>query len=417
MIIFCLFPFAFYPYVGKINERLGVLLQSRLSDAGIRYYSWDWNHNLKSAGLILHLIQTSRREIPSQPNDLEMKYFSALQERGPEVLVKPKNIIFILCEACWFRGNFFKTEFTPLRSRGFKEFRAISPVYGGGTVNASFELLTGLPAHGALTGIIYQEYADLIKDEAITYPRALKKLGYQTIAAHNHTKFFWRRNIVKPKLGFDDFWGRENMRASDSFFADDEILFERALSELNRGGNPKFLFLTTVYTHGGYEQNNDYGEKDYSTRLSQTVSGMADFIDAALKIEPNTAILIVGDHMPALTKYFSDNSIFPKSVFEKMGDRNEDFKFNPKPLRSIVGDMPAFFYYPNEKKVEKFVNNANKTSFYCMVNFFDQTFVGANLPTLNYLRRNDICSRLEGADYYDVAKSIPDYIFGAVLLK
>lgn len=415
--LFCLLPIAFYPYTGKINERLGHLLQSRLSDAGVRYYSWDWSHNLKSAGLALHLIQTSRREIPRKPSDLELKYFSELHDQNAEILTRPKNIIFILCEACWFKDEIFKNEFSALQNHRFKQFRAISPTYGGGTVNSSFEILTGLPAHGALTGVIYQEYADLIKNEAITFPSALKNLGYKTIAAHNHTKKFWRRDLVKPKLGFDNFFGREDMRISENFFAEDEILFEKALAELKNGDEPKFMFLTTVYLHGPYAFNNDYGEKDYAARLMKTVSSMTDFVNSALKIEPNTAILIFGDHMPALTKFFYENSIFQKSLFEKIGDRNEDFKFILKPPRSIVGDVPVFFYHPNVKQVEKFSNISNASPFYCMVNFFDEIFVGTNMPTFAYIRRNEICSKQEGSDYYRTAKSIPEYIFSASLLK
>lgn len=413
----CLLPIAFYPYVDKINERLGNMLESKFVDMGVIYYSWDWDHNLKAAGLPMHLIQTSQREIPRQPTELERKQFFELHDSNAEILLRPKNIIFILCEACWYNDDHFENEFRPLQNLGFKAFRAISPVYGGGTVNASFELLTGLPSHGALTGVIYQEYAELIKDEAIAFPRALKNTGYQTIAAHNHTKKFWKRDLVKPKLGFDNFWGREHMAISEKFFADDEILYERALADLKSGGEPKFLFLTTVYTHGGYSSNNDYGEKDYSTRLRKSIASMAKFVGSALKVEPNTAILIVGDHMPSLTKFFYENSIFPKSLFEQTGDRNDDFKFKPKPPRSIVGDVPVFFYYPDKKRADEFADVANASPFYCMVNLFDQAFVGVNLQTFAYLRKSDICNRIDADNYYQMAKTIPEYIFSAAIIK
>lgn len=415
--LFLLLPLAFYPYLDKFDENLGHKVQSKLSDLGVQYHPWDWSYNLKSSGLIMHLIQTSRREIPDKPSDTEVKLFETLDNGGDAVSNNPKNIIFILCEACWFNDDLFANEFTHLENRSFQKFRAASPVYGGATVNSSFELLTGLPSRGALTGIIYQEYADLLRDEATTFPRALKKIGYKTIAAHNHYRKFYRRDLVKPKLGFDVFFGLEDMNYSGPIWADDGILFEKAASELKLQKGPVFLFLTTAYTHGGYKPDGDYGQKDYSKRLNKTISRIADFVDKALKIEPNTAILIIGDHKPALTKFFYEKSVLPKSIFEKIGDRNEEFKFKPKPPLSIVGDVPAFFYSPDKSRAKKFAEVSNSTPFYCVPNLFDKIFVGVDLPAFDFARKNGICNKQEEDDYYKKSKSFPDYIFSLSLLK
>lgn len=417
MFVCLLFPVTFHPYIGKIGGDFGYKLQMKVLDWGVRYYSWDWAHNLKSSGLPLHLIQTSQREIPAKPNNAETAYFASLHAVNTQIESRPKNVIFILCEACWFKDELFLKEFKPLEERSFKNFRAISPTYGGGTVNSSFELLTGLPAHGALTGVIYQEYGTLMRDEVLAFPRAIKSLGYRTIAAHNHYRKFWRRNLIKPKLGFDRFYGLEDMNYSGPVWADDKVLFSKILLDIKENKVPTFYFLTTVYNHGGYVFDGDYGEGDYAQRLEKTILRISDFIDEVLKIEPDTAILIIGDHKPALTKFFYEKSIFPDSLFSKIGDLNEEFRFKPNPPRHLVGDVPAFFYHPDKSRQNEFLKNGNLKSFYCLSNLFDQIYLGVDLPAFSFVRQNNLCTKFSASDYYENAKAIPDYIYSLSLIR
>lgn len=356
--------------------------------------------------------------MPSNPNAIEVKEFSELIGQNTLIEKRPDNVIFILCEACWFDESNFREEFESIQRLPFVEFRAISPTYGGGTVNYSFELLTGLPSHGALTGVIYQEYGPIMRDNAIAYPRAMKSAGYVTVAAHNHHRKFWRRDLVKPKLGFDIYYSREDMNDVDQkFFADDEILFSKVLYEMKAINKPTFYFLTTVYTHGPYPFDGDFGEKDYSARLKKTISRIAYFVDQVLKLQPNTAILIVGDHKPALTRYFHENKVFPDSIFLKTGDRNEDYRFKPKSMWNLVGDVPAFFYHPNKLMARKFADKATGKPLYCLSNYFDEIFVGVDLPAFSFARKKNLCEQFSDQDYYVNAKRFPEYLYALSLLK
>src|SRR5690606_24017711 len=103
---------------------------------------------------------------------------------------------------------------------------------------------------------------------------------------------FWKRKLIAPKLGFERFIGLEQMSFTGTGWPEDHYLYDKVINLLKENNEPSFYFLTTVYTHGPYVSiNSDTGEQDYKNRLSKSIEDMSIFIEEALKIEPNTAIL------------------------------------------------------------------------------------------------------------------------------
>lgn len=70
-------------------------------------------------------------------------------------VIRPKYFIYILCESCWNDKWHFKELFNPLIDEGATSLRTISPVFGGGTPNAEFEMYTGLSSKRIFNGIIF----------------------------------------------------------------------------------------------------------------------------------------------------------------------------------------------------------------------------------------------------------------------
>lgn len=183
-----------------------------LSDFGITYYNWDMPVNFNTNGIFIHLFQTTVRNIPSKPNSDEWDNFISLIPRP--AINATRRMIIILCEACWYEKDRFYDEFSPLVKLGATEMRGISPVYGGGTPNATIELMSGLPVrNSAVTGVLYHEYRDLFASRTWTLPYQLKSSGYITASMHNYYKDFWYRSRVEPKLGLSEFYGIEDMPA------------------------------------------------------------------------------------------------------------------------------------------------------------------------------------------------------------
>ncbi|WP_341667872.1 sulfatase-like hydrolase/transferase [Alcaligenes sp. SDU_A2] len=401
-----------HPYFTGLNNRLSQHVKFELTRQDVNYVVWDWPVNIRKNGLLTHLIQTSQRRIPPLPTPHEQEQFSILSVQQTPALAAPSNIIIILCEACWHDEQHFKAAFQPLVQTGFKAFRGISPVYGGGTVNASFELLTGLPANGALNGIIYQEYTQLLAPNVQSWPRALEQAGYASISLHNHYRQFWNRDIINRKLGFRQFVSLEDMNYEGPIWANDNILFKSALERIGRGRLPHFQFITTVSTHGRYEpKNGDDGEGEYESKLTLAISEVADFSKKLLQHAPDSMILVVGDHKPGLTRFFHRERIFQDEHFFNTGSGNDDYLFKYSTPQSMLGDVPGYIYYKDRDLSELL----NHQPFFCLTQILNEASIRIALPAFNYAQHQAICSPNTSLTYTQRSNSYPDWLYSASL--
>ncbi len=378
------------------NKSLGQLV----SDQGTTYISWDINANLRSNGLYLHLIQTSWAKTPT-PDAAGRKKFDHLPVKFSSNEKFDGNVFFILCESCWFDDKNFKDLYAPLFNAGFKDARATSPAYGGGTVNAAFEVLTGLPADSVLNGIIYQEYHQKINQNSLTLPSALKKSGFETYAFHNFYEDFWNRKKIMPKLGFMEFHGISKMNNNgEDYFPKDKILFNHTLNNLSK--NKSFYFLETVHNHGSYKDVDDY-----ATKVSASISDISDFSEAIKKIDNNALIFVFGDHKPGMTKFFYENGIFPREYFQENLDGEINYKFGIDYDKNVVGDVPILLFNNNTELLEKTLSKANGKPLFCTSKIINDAYMKANLPAFSF--NEDICA--EEYDRNMKEKIHPDWIY------
>ncbi|QHF29746.1 hypothetical protein PspR32_18845 [Pseudomonas sp. R32] len=410
-------PIALCSYSDLISQSFAVQADKLSKKLGVYYISWDWPVNIERNGLPLHLIHTSRRTIPTEATEAQASAFASLQGHAVADNNRPQNIIFILCEACWHDEQHFKSAFLPLVNAGFIETRSVSPVYGGATVNATFELLTGLPSTGSLSGVIYQEYASLISNSAHTLPRYLKAAGYNTTEEHNHGKQFWKRDIVSPKFGFDKFVGLEDMgQAVTINWADDEILFDHALSELKKNQS-NFMFLTTVSTHGPYPFINDYGQGYYLSKLSTAIQRVAAFAEKVKAYDNNALIMVVGDHKPALNTFFYKEGILPKDHFDTVGETNGEFTFSANSAPEIRGDVPVYVLGKDAGRVNQFVEQSNGKPFFCLSQILDTDFINSGVPAYNFANEHSICTNEANMGYKAIVSLYPDWLYSLSILK
>lgn len=223
----------------------------------------------------------------------------------------PPDIFIVLGEAWWRDPSDKNSPFDKLTAAGFAEGTAISPVYGGTTPNAEFEVLTSIPVKSFQAGIIpYQHYLAYITDAARTLPRLLTEKGYAAHAYHNFTPRFWLRDQVYPRFGFSSFDSMDHMKLDiqDNDWPTDAGLYASVLERLDKQ-KPQMHFIVTVETHGPYKHNKAMdvidgkehpGITDYHDRLSRAVDSFLDF-DAKLRARGKPYVLFVfGDHLPGL---------------------------------------------------------------------------------------------------------------------
>lgn len=424
-------PFAFSQYVysffdntSEVTQKYNVLM----TEYNTAYIQWDWNSNALSNGLPLHLIQTSARKFIPSFSESERQVYSGMKHDKIGMSRRPKTVIYILCESCWYDKNNFKNEFQPLLDIGYKPFRAISPVYGGGTANAEFEMLTGLPSNSdVLSGIIYQEYSDFIKNNADTLPGRLHSQGYRSIAAHNFIRGFWRRDIVYRKFGFDKYIALPDMgelppeyaekRESWQWQPDDLLLYRSVLNEIkNNKDKDYFIHLVTMSTHGPNEFMNDFGEHSYLLKVRESISRLVDFTEEIYSLDPNAMILVYGDHKPAMNRYFYEKNVFPNDFFVKKGLKDSDFLFDSSITPEDIGDVPVFIKGGDEESIDKIITDADGKPFFCISAIVDRQILHSGLPAFNYNNKHG-CLNVQPYEYQQLIKTTPPWIYSISLFK
>lgn len=377
------------------QEAFRTQLNPYLNRSGLYYYAWNWPQNIAVNGLFVHLLQTSSRPTPISLTAEQRVEFENLKNAVTVSKNATRRFVMILCEACWYDEDNFKDAFSPLFKRGLIDMRGISPAFGGGTPNATFEMIAGLPTvNPAVAGVIYQEYSSLIGRSVSTLPSHLSEAGYHTFSAHNYLPTFWQRNTVEPKLGFNAFYGLDAMvpNADYSVFPDDKVLFQFAQERLKNDPSPSFAHLATVKTHGPYHsKNNDGGNSDYFERLSFSVDKIAEFIDEESRVSPDLVVLVYGDHKPALDML----------VKNKLTDRH------------FRGDVPVFIFDGNKRRSAELKARVGSKPFYCFPTAISEIYFDTKLPVAEYT--DNPCASYDGRNYDEVGGEIPRWLYTAAV--
>ena len=430
LLLIAISPFAFTPYFLLLSgeTKFNAKFQALSTKYNIVYASWNWPGNAQANGLPMHLIQTSLRKSVPSATDAGRALYATEKDRNPVPTTGHKTIIYILCESCWYDKNNFSEKFEPLFRMGYSALRATSPVYGGGTPNAEFEMLTGLPSNAdKLSGIIYQEYAGLIKPDAETLASALKQKGFITYAAHNYIKNFWHRDVVYKKFGFDVFQGLSEMGDLPPEYAsrkqpwqwqpDDYLLYRNAINAIKLADGKKiFLNLITMSTHGPFPHMNDYGEGVYGHELNESIERITEFSKEVEKIDPDAVIVIYGDHKPSLNTYFYKNKILPAEMFSKTGDRDEDFLLKNGATPKDYGDVPVLIKSRDRDSIAQLTAAANNKPFFCLSSLIDKYFIASGLPAFTY-NANVVCDLQNQYSYQQLIHMPPAWLYAMALFE
>lgn len=205
-------------------------------------------------------------------------------------------------------------------------------VYGGGTANTEFEVLTGMNVN--YFGIGEYPYESLLKKqttESICYN--LAELGYTSHALHNHTGTFYDRNEVYKNLGFDTFTPSEYMNDIEYnllTWEKSNVFTKEIFNALSSTEGQDFIFTVTSQCHGKYPE--DYNNSNYEVSGSEMIRSMKPELEyfadqlheedewlgeiiAELEVYPEPVMVIIyGDHMPALS--LSDDLMQDKSIYQ-----------------------------------------------------------------------------------------------------
>lgn len=369
--------------------------------AKVHYVDWSFATNIKENGVLNHLFLTlPMGQVPAKGKArLGERKIAAAHDNN----VKP-DVFLVLCESCYTStSSKFVTPMADLEKEGFARSTMISPVYGGMTAEAEFEVLTGLPSQ-RYKGIDFQYFAESYSNQAMGLPRVFVENGYSTFSAHNNKGFFWRRDVIHPKFGFQKSVFLEEMNWPDlSVTPEDDILFESALKQYKTNLAAKkntFAFLITIHTHGPYKEvDGDGGEADYKAKLKKSLQEFLKFQNQVYELaqQNNRPVLFIifGDHKPAMTISFYKKHVFNDDFFTAKGEKNDGFRFSSlsDSQRMVYGRVPLFVKSLNLKNTElakAVASESHDKPLYCLPAFLTKS-IGVHHEFYRFL--DDVCKR------------------------
>lgn len=253
----------------------------------------------------LRIKSYSDAEVEAAMSVLAMKDVpAARQTPAPDIFV-------VLGEAWWRDPTDPQSPLDTLTAKGFAEGKMVSPVYGGTTPNAEFEVLTAIPARSFMSGIIpFQHYVRYFSDQAKSMPRLLSTIGYTARAYHNFDRRFWLRDQVYPRFNFATFDSMDSMKLEKqgNGWPKDDGLYAKVMERLDAEAS-QFHFIVTVQTHGPFagdkvrdmiDGKEHPGIADYHDRLAGAVASFAAFRDTLDRRGKPYVLFVFGDHLPGL---------------------------------------------------------------------------------------------------------------------
>lgn len=288
---------------------------------------WDQNVSLKENGAALNFVANLAYSQTRRPDDYSLESVANIAGRYPSdttdsAEVKP-DIVLVMGEG-WSdmapqetaRTNIPVTPFLDsLGTKGNGLYRDLMvSSYGGGTSYSEFQVLTGA---NATYGIHQAPFQFNVSDAVPNITSVLKQLGYDTTAMHTGSADAWGRDKAFPLLGFDRFCEAEDIKTPEStysrYYLSDKNLYDKALSVLDSGDAPQFVYAITIQTHGGFidqdyespikieSPSGDYPmAEQYLGLMHESDADFEDFIAALEQRERPTIVLAYGDHRPAL---------------------------------------------------------------------------------------------------------------------
>ncbi|NQN87673.1 LTA synthase family protein [Streptococcus suis] len=319
--IFTLIPFINRAVVNKVSIDLNY---------------WKMYVTYGEYGLPLSLASFYEDSKISKPKGYTTSTLGSIFEKYPTEIVNQEsqpNIIFIQNES---QADFSKLKGINLQPNPLANQHALKDnaihgtlnvsVYGGGTANTEYEVLTSNPI-SLLSSNLFP-YQQIINQERPSFATYLQNQQYDTVAMHPQSGNNYNRKTVYPLLGFNKSYFLDSEPGIDTLstltternWPSDQFLFNN-LKKLysQKGSNPLFSFVVTMQGHGGYLTNessytrevsingstSDYlAETEFLTSMKHTDEAFADLISFFSTYKEPTVIIMYGDHQPTLSQEF-----------------------------------------------------------------------------------------------------------------
>jgi len=204
---------------------------------------------------------------------------------------------------------------------------SISPVFGGATAQAEFEVLCGVPAFEKLSSVEFNVFTG---HQAWCLPGLLNKLHYRTTASNAYKPNFFNAIPGYEGMGFSELhFPVEFYAATESYLhvgnpGVEDYLFDGDLFKQNLAfvqqhlqehkDQPLFNYMMTIYGHTPHILDPDLRPEiiqtsstfpdDHLQRATNQfyyrTQAIANYVTKLMTLDKNSLIILVSDHVPPL---------------------------------------------------------------------------------------------------------------------
>jgi len=222
---------------------------------------------------------------------------------------------------------------------------SISPVFAGGTAQAEFEVLSGVPAFGKFSGMEFDVFTGA---GTFCLPALLNRAGYNTMATNAYKPDFFNSINAYKGAGFQhSYYPREYAKGRETYLSTGDLTGEKYMfdGELlsqnldyvtqwkkNNPDVPLFNYIMSIYGHYPYQINTkkrplfievkgaikDGFLEHCVNQYYYRTEALAQFVRGIKKVDPESLVILISDHLPGL---------YGPNTFEKLnyagGDKDQ----------------------------------------------------------------------------------------------
>lgn len=322
-------------YVRILSGQCAVLacIMVALNSHGMNTETWEQKGTYLN-GYVLNFVLSARDSYVAAPEGYSLSQIQELEEIYGETketileigLDKKPTIIVVMNESFADLSILGEMEtnaplmpfFDSLEENTVKGY-ALSSVFGAKTPNSEWEFLTGGSMAFLPSGsVVYQQY---LGNETTSLVSTLKNEGYTCVAMHPYYETGWSRNLIYPKLGFDEMYFLDDFKQEEIIreYVSDREVYETIIDRYENRGHKENLFIMsiTMQNHGGYTTTyENFKEKYYKTGRSYTDANqyfsliresddaLSELVGYFSQVEEPVEIVFFGDHQPSLNSKF-----------------------------------------------------------------------------------------------------------------
>jgi phosphoglycerol transferase MdoB-like AlkP superfamily enzyme len=263
--------------------------------------------------------------IPNLSHQKEIDYIDAYISSHQDIrevndytgIFEGKNLIYIVGES--FDSLVVNETLTPnlykLQTKGWNFTNHYAPVYPRTTCDTEIIINTSLvpSIEDGPTCYVYNT-----NSYTTSLANRFNNEGYMTQALHNNYKDFYTRDLVYKGLGYDHFYGQQELDLTETDIRYDHIFFDKAKEKMIPNETSFFSFVLTLSGHSPYTDSNLAGKAHYAIvnayygdtisealkyymatqiEFDLMVGDILDYLEATNKLD-DTVIILTADHYP-----------------------------------------------------------------------------------------------------------------------